>query len=77
MKYRNKSPFWRQAGEALVPPLGVSPDLDAPPIGGDWEPVAEPAPDAAAVAPAPVAESAPAEEPTPEPNGKKRKGGSN
>ena len=39
MRYINKSRWWRQAGDILVPPGGVTPDMDTPPIGPDWEPV--------------------------------------
>lgn len=39
MRYRNKTPFWRQAGDALIPPLGLTPDLHEAPVGNDWEPV--------------------------------------
>jgi len=54
MKYINKFPHWRQAGDALVPPFGVSPELSEPPVGSGWEPIAAPDPAPVSVSPEPV-----------------------
>lgn len=41
MRYVNRSRYWRQAGDMLVPPGGITPELETAPIGPDWEPVTE------------------------------------